>query len=137
MTFNPELMGFTPLARSKRACTDDHGCILSFSGSGIQRDGSARLALRLMLDRETEATVRTLFGDRCSVATDGDMRIVLYAGSQRKLNVNGAGGRAAISMTAVTEQAVKRLGTFRHYSYRAEKIANGEAVLLTPTEKID
>lgn len=138
MTFNPEIMGFTPVTRRGCARPKRSGCILSTTTSGKSSSGRSRTSIRMTLDEDTTKLAVDMFGDKCGVAVDESARIVLYEGINRRLSTTkNDGGRAAVSLGSETERFVKALGSFVHYVYRSEIYAGGEAILLAPVNKLD
>ena len=128
MGFNPKDHGFAPVGSTMR---DSTYCYVRIGRHG--KYGRATL----MLDAWNTAAASRMFGDRVGVAIDDAGRIVLYAGTARKLSKVANTDRASVSIDVERGRLVGALGKFSVMRYDAEPFAGGEAILLTPAGKID
>lgn len=133
--FNPEDFGFTPLNAKKASCHRKDYCYLS-----VRKENAGRHSekLVLVLDSETTDMCKAMFGERVSVATNDEGKIVLYKGEMRALSVSKTSlKRCTISMDVECEKIKGIIGNFSTYRYDAKVYGLGEAVLLTPKEKVE
>lgn len=137
MAFNPKDFGFEPISTKHGSRIIRNYCYLRYGLNGKKTSGDTRNAIVLALDEETTDCARELFGATVGISINDKGQIVLYEGKDRRLSANRASVKAQISLYTECEKLCAILGEFTIYRYESKIYAKGEAILLTPVEKVE